>query len=189
MAILGCIADDFTGATDLASMLEGGMRTLQTIGVPQGSLPEDADAVVVALKSRSIPSADAIAQSLAALRRGRSRSRSEFGSCAARRLKSPLLTHSALVICDPSVPAVPICPCSPVARGWGSDFRTVIAARTCCTTQVPPLDFRTSVAARSSSPAAAHSQRMRKWRLRETLALRFASIRWLWPMENPLFNA
>ena len=69
MAILGCIADDFTGATDLASMLvEGGMRTLQTIGVPQGALPKDADAVVVALKSRSIPSADAIAQSLAALR-------------------------------------------------------------------------------------------------------------------------
>src|SRR5512134_143907 len=69
MAILGCVADDFTGATDLASMLvEGGMRTLQTIGVPQGALPEDADAVVVALKSRSIPSADAIAQSLAALR-------------------------------------------------------------------------------------------------------------------------
>jgi 3-dehydrotetronate 4-kinase len=68
MAILGCIADDFTGATDLASMLvEGGMRTLQTIGVPQGTLPEDADAVVVALKSRSIPSAEAIAQSLAAL--------------------------------------------------------------------------------------------------------------------------
>jgi 3-dehydrotetronate 4-kinase len=68
MAILGCIADDFTGATDLASMLvEGGMRTLQTIGVPQGPLPEDADAVVVALKSRSIPAAEAIAQSVQAL--------------------------------------------------------------------------------------------------------------------------
>jgi uncharacterized protein YgbK (DUF1537 family) len=68
MAILGCIADDFTGATDLASMLvEGGMRTLQTIGVPQGPLPDDADAIVVALKSRSIPAAEAIAQSLQAL--------------------------------------------------------------------------------------------------------------------------
>lgn len=68
MAILGCIADDFTGATDLASMLvEGGMRTLQTIGVPQGPLPEDADAIVVALKSRSIPAVEAVAQSLAAL--------------------------------------------------------------------------------------------------------------------------
>lgn len=68
MAVLGCIADDFTGATDLASMLvEGGMRTLQTIGVPRASLPEDADAIVVALKSRSNPAADAIADSLAAL--------------------------------------------------------------------------------------------------------------------------
>jgi 3-dehydrotetronate 4-kinase len=68
MAILGCIADDFTGATDLASMLvEGGMRTLQTIGVPQGPLPEEADAIVVALKSRSNPVAEAVAQSLQAL--------------------------------------------------------------------------------------------------------------------------
>lgn len=68
MAVLGCIADDFTGATDLASMLvEGGMRTLQTIGVPQAPLPEDADAIVVALKSRSIPAEDAVAQSLQAL--------------------------------------------------------------------------------------------------------------------------
>jgi 3-dehydrotetronate 4-kinase len=67
MAVLGCIADDFTGATDLASMLvEGGMRTLQTIGVPKGPLPEDADAVVVALKSRSTPAAEAVAQSLQA---------------------------------------------------------------------------------------------------------------------------
>jgi uncharacterized protein YgbK (DUF1537 family) len=68
MAILGCVADDFTGATDLAGMLvEGGMRTLQTIGVPQRPLPKDADAVVVALKSRSIAAGEAIAQSLAAL--------------------------------------------------------------------------------------------------------------------------
>jgi uncharacterized protein YgbK (DUF1537 family) len=67
--LLGCIADDFTGATDLANMLtRGGMRTLQTIGVPGGAadLPE-ADALVVALKSRTIPAADAVAQSLAAL--------------------------------------------------------------------------------------------------------------------------
>jgi uncharacterized protein YgbK (DUF1537 family) len=68
MAILGCIADDFTGGTDLASMLaEGGMRTIQTIGVPDGPLPEEADAIVVALKSRSIPADDATAQSLEAL--------------------------------------------------------------------------------------------------------------------------
>jgi 3-dehydrotetronate 4-kinase len=69
MTVLGVIADDFTGATDIAGMLvKGGMRTIQTIGVPaQGAIPDDADAVVVALKSRSIPAADAIAQSLAAL--------------------------------------------------------------------------------------------------------------------------
>ncbi|NML30188.1 3-oxo-tetronate kinase [Paraburkholderia antibiotica] len=67
-ALLGCIADDFTGATDLANMLvRGGMRTVQTIGVPASAEPLDADALVVALKSRTIPAADAIAQSLAAL--------------------------------------------------------------------------------------------------------------------------
>ncbi len=66
--LLGCIADDFTGATDLANnLVRSGMRTLQTIGVPAGELPEDVDAVVVALKSRTIPAGDAVAQSLAAL--------------------------------------------------------------------------------------------------------------------------
>ncbi len=67
--ILGVIADDFTGATDVASMLvREGMRTVQVIGIPQGPSPADADAVVVALKSRTIPAADAVAQSLAALK-------------------------------------------------------------------------------------------------------------------------
>lgn len=66
MPLLGCIADDFTGATDLASTLvRQGMRAVQVIGVPDGDLPE-ADAVIIALKSRTIPVADAIAQSLAA---------------------------------------------------------------------------------------------------------------------------
>jgi uncharacterized protein YgbK (DUF1537 family) len=68
--LLGCIADDFTGATDLANMLvRGGMRTVQCLGVPeQAEIPLDADAVVVALKSRSIPARDAIELSLRALR-------------------------------------------------------------------------------------------------------------------------
>ncbi|HYS63214.1 MAG TPA: 3-oxo-tetronate kinase [Paraburkholderia sp.] len=67
-ALLGCIADDFTGATDLANMLvRGGMRTVQTIGVPESNEAVEADALVVALKSRTIPAADAVAQSLAAL--------------------------------------------------------------------------------------------------------------------------
>jgi uncharacterized protein YgbK (DUF1537 family) len=66
--ILGCIADDFTGATDLANTLtRRGMHTVQTIGIPKGDAPQ-ADAVVVALKSRTIPAGDAVAQSLAACR-------------------------------------------------------------------------------------------------------------------------
>ncbi len=70
MAILGIIADDFTGATDIAGMLvKGGMRTIQTIGVPpKGTIPDDVDAVVVALKTRSIAAQDAIAESLDALK-------------------------------------------------------------------------------------------------------------------------
>jgi uncharacterized protein YgbK (DUF1537 family) len=67
--LLGCIADDFTGATDLANnLVRNGMRAVQAIGVPAGALDVAADAVVVALKSRTIPAADAVAQSLAALR-------------------------------------------------------------------------------------------------------------------------
>jgi uncharacterized protein YgbK (DUF1537 family) len=66
MPLLGCIADDFTGATDLASTLvRQGMSAVQVIGVPDGPLPV-ADAVIVALKSRTIPAAEAVAQSLAA---------------------------------------------------------------------------------------------------------------------------
>lgn len=66
--ILGCIADDFTGAADLASILTGqGMRTslLTSVGDIDGIR---ADAGVVALKTRSIPKADAVRQSLEALR-------------------------------------------------------------------------------------------------------------------------
>jgi uncharacterized protein YgbK (DUF1537 family) len=67
--LLGAIADDFTGATDLANTLvRQGMRTVQLIGVPTGAALDDVDAVVVALKSRTIPAADAVAQSLTALR-------------------------------------------------------------------------------------------------------------------------
>jgi uncharacterized protein YgbK (DUF1537 family) len=70
MPSLGCIADDFTGSTDLAGMLvKHGMRTVQMIGVPQAeSCPTDVDAVVVALKSRTNPAFEAVQESLAALR-------------------------------------------------------------------------------------------------------------------------
>ena len=63
---MGCIADDFTGGTDLAvTLARGGMRTVQVIGVPEdaAALP-DADAVVVALKSRTSAKSDAITQSM-----------------------------------------------------------------------------------------------------------------------------
>lgn len=67
-ALLGCIADDFTGGTDLAGMLvKAGMRTVQMIGVPREPLPEDVDAVVIALKSRTVPARQAVEESLAAL--------------------------------------------------------------------------------------------------------------------------
>ena len=67
--LLGCIADDFTGATDLANnLVRAGMRTVQTIGVPTEPLNTPADAVVVALKSRTVAPQDAVQQSLQALR-------------------------------------------------------------------------------------------------------------------------
>ena len=67
--LLGCIADDFTGATDLANTLvRQGMRTVQMIGVPDDDRALEAtDAVVVALKSRTIPADEAVRQSLEAL--------------------------------------------------------------------------------------------------------------------------
>ncbi|TWT67251.1 3-oxo-tetronate kinase [Allorhodopirellula solitaria] len=68
---LGCIADDYTGATDLSSMLvRTGRRVIQCFGVPDSDQRvgiEEADAVVVALKSRSIDSEQAVKLSLAAL--------------------------------------------------------------------------------------------------------------------------
>lgn len=68
--LLGCIADDFTGATDLANnLVRSGMRTVQTIGVPaDDAVQVDADAIVVALKSRTLLATSAVAQSLDALR-------------------------------------------------------------------------------------------------------------------------
>ncbi|PIW26324.1 MAG: hypothetical protein COW30_15800 [Rhodospirillales bacterium CG15_BIG_FIL_POST_REV_8_21_14_020_66_15] len=69
--VLGCIADDFTGATDLANTLvKNGMRTVQVNGVPSGAGLKDlgdAEAVVVALKSRTCPVHEAVTESLAAL--------------------------------------------------------------------------------------------------------------------------
>lgn len=65
---LGCIADDYTGASDLANTLTRcGLRTVQTIGVPDDALTlPDVDAVVVSLKSRSIAANEAVKRSRAA---------------------------------------------------------------------------------------------------------------------------
>ena len=67
--LLGCVADDFTGATDLANTLvKAGMRTVQLLGVPRKGLKvPEAECIIVALKSRSNPAAEAVTTSLAAL--------------------------------------------------------------------------------------------------------------------------
>jgi uncharacterized protein YgbK (DUF1537 family) len=71
--LVGVIADDFTGASDIANTLaqgadkQGGLKTAQFLGVPRSKAPRDIEAGVVALKSRSIPASEAIKQSLAAL--------------------------------------------------------------------------------------------------------------------------
>ncbi len=66
--MLGVIADDFTGASDIASFLvENGLKTVQMNGVPDCALQSQVDAIVISLKSRSNPVEDAIAQSLQAL--------------------------------------------------------------------------------------------------------------------------
>jgi 3-dehydrotetronate 4-kinase len=83
---LGCIADDYTGASDLANTLtRAGLRTVQTIGVPASdlALPE-VDAVVVSLKSRSIEAAVAVERSRAAEKwlRGRGAAHVLFKICS-----------------------------------------------------------------------------------------------------------
>jgi uncharacterized protein YgbK (DUF1537 family) len=72
---LGCIADDYTGASDLANTLTRcGLRTVQTIGVPSDDLKlPEVDAVVVSLKSRSIEASQAVPKSRAAEKWIRSR--------------------------------------------------------------------------------------------------------------------
>jgi uncharacterized protein YgbK (DUF1537 family) len=67
--LLGVIADDFTGASDIANTLaKGGIATFQFVGVPEGDAAPNCEAGVVALKTRSIEPADAVRQSLQAAR-------------------------------------------------------------------------------------------------------------------------
>ncbi|HXO68219.1 MAG TPA: 3-oxo-tetronate kinase [Bradyrhizobium sp.] len=83
---LGCIADDYTGASDLANTLTRcGLRTVQTIGVPPDDLKlPEVDAVVVSLKSRSIEASQAVTKSRAAEKwmRGRGASHVLFKICS-----------------------------------------------------------------------------------------------------------
>ncbi|MDT8329252.1 MAG: four-carbon acid sugar kinase family protein, partial [Roseovarius sp.] len=66
--LLGCIGDDFTGSSDLGNTLsKAGMRSVQYVGVPDAPAAHHVEAGIVALKSRSIPVTEAVAQSLAAL--------------------------------------------------------------------------------------------------------------------------
>ncbi len=66
--LLGCIGDDFTGSSDLANTLaKAGMRAAQYVGTPNRPAAASVEAGVVALKSRSIPAADAVRLSLDAL--------------------------------------------------------------------------------------------------------------------------
>lgn len=66
--MLGVIADDFTGASDIASFLvENGLSAVQMNGVPTQPLQGQVEAIVISLKSRSNPVEQAIEQSLQAL--------------------------------------------------------------------------------------------------------------------------
>ncbi len=69
MPLLGCIADDFTGGTDLANnLVKTGFRSVQTLGIPGSAKTAiDSDAVVVALKTRTCPPEQAVQESLQAL--------------------------------------------------------------------------------------------------------------------------
>jgi 3-dehydrotetronate 4-kinase len=80
---IGVIADDFTGASDIANTLaRAGARTLLSIGTPAGGLEAGPEAIVIALKTRSIPASEAVAQSLAACRALAGASKLVFKICS-----------------------------------------------------------------------------------------------------------
>jgi uncharacterized protein YgbK (DUF1537 family) len=65
----GCFGDDFTGSSDAASFIKkAGMKTVLVKGIPTSDfiLPEDTDAVVIALKIRTVPKEQAVKEALAA---------------------------------------------------------------------------------------------------------------------------
>ncbi|MBB5553231.1 3-oxo-tetronate kinase [Rhizobium lentis] len=83
--LVGCVADDFTGATDVANIFaRAGLKTTVLIGVPEDDRDIDADVIVVALKTRTAPPQMAVEESLAALRwlRGRGAQKYYFKYCS-----------------------------------------------------------------------------------------------------------
>lgn len=66
--LIGCVADDFTGASDAASFLRRqGMKTVLFNEIPEEPLWEECDAAVIALKSRTAPVKEAVEDSINAL--------------------------------------------------------------------------------------------------------------------------
>ncbi|MBQ9198531.1 MAG: four-carbon acid sugar kinase family protein [Clostridia bacterium] len=113
MAIFGCIADDFTGASDMASFLvKGGMRTQLFNGVPDGPLTSSADGLVISLKTRTQETASAVRDSLAAL----------------NWLKGQGCTHFYIKYCSTfdSTPAGNIGPICDAALDWLQEKHTVL---------------------------------------------------------------
>lgn len=115
---LGCIADDFTGATDLANnLVRSGMRVVQTIGVPDAPVPDDVDAVVVALKSRTIAPADAVAESLQACRwlRAGGATQIYFKVCSTfdSTHEGNIGPVTEALMAELDAPIVPVCPAFP----------------------------------------------------------------------------
>ena len=97
---LGCIADDFTGATDLANMLvKGGLKTIQLLGTPsKNDVVPSVDAVIIALKTRTIPVEDAIEQSLQAMNWLKTLEQNSFSSSTAPRSIQQMKVTSARLL-------------------------------------------------------------------------------------------
>ncbi len=78
--MIAAVADDFTGATDVAvAFKNAGLRVGIVFGVPGRSTPSQRyDALVIALKTRTIPAGDAVAQTLRSVRWAREQGYDRF---------------------------------------------------------------------------------------------------------------
>lgn len=68
--LLGCVGDDFTGASDAASFLRScGLRVILCTGIPDNLTNfHDCDAIVIALKTRSVPAEEAVKDCICAFK-------------------------------------------------------------------------------------------------------------------------